>query len=208
MGKAVPCRVALTGSIAMGKSTVAQMFRDAGIPVFDADAEVHKLYSAGGQAVPHVAEFFPDSLKHGSIDRAALSKLVLGNQTAMKRLEEIVHPLVLEAQVAFMDKAAGSGKKIVVFDIPLLFEADRQLEFDVVLVVSAPVEVQRQRALARPGIDDYKLDAILARQVSDEQKRKGATYIISTGVPIEDTRTQVLDIIDRLQEWGGANSNA
>ena len=201
-------KAALTGSIAMGKSTVAAMLRDAGIAVFDADAVVHQLYAKGGQAVEPVGRLFPSVVKAGSIDRAALSKQVLNDTQAMKKLEAIVHPLVRREQAAFMDSVESSESAVAVFDIPLLFETGRAEEFDVVLVVSAPYEIQRARALARPGMSEAKFEAILARQVPDEEKRAGATHVISTDVPMQDTRAQVLAIVSELQSLAGDSLHA
>lgn len=201
-------KAALTGSIAMGKSTVAAMLRDAGIAVFDADAVVHQLYAKNGKAVEAVGRLFPSVVKDGAIDRAALSKQVLNDTQAMKKLEAVVHPLVRHQQAEFMRAVKSSGSSIAVFDIPLLFETGRAQEFDAVLVVSAPYEIQRARALARPGMSEAKFEAILARQVPDEEKRAAATHIISTDVPMEDTQAQVLAIVAELQSLAGDLPNA
>jgi len=199
MANASVLRAALTGSIAMGKSTVADMLRDAGIPVFDADAVVHRLYARGGAAVEPVGRLFPSAVKQGAVDRAALSTHVLNDSGAMKKLEAVVHPLVRHEQDAFMEFVESAGNKIAVFDIPLLFETGRADEFDAVLVVSAPYEVQRARALSRPDMSEEKFEAILARQVPDENKRAAATHVISTDVPMDDTRAQVLAIVEELE---------
>jgi dephospho-CoA kinase len=196
-------KAALTGSIAMGKSTVAAMLREAGVAVFDADAVVHQLYARNGKAVEPVGRLFPTVVKNGEIDRAALSKQVLNDTQAMEKLEAIVHPLVRLEQAAFLDSVKSSDSSIAVFDIPLLFETGRADEFDAVLVVSAPYEVQRARALARPGMSEEKFEAILARQVPDEEKRAAASHVISTAVPISDTRAQVLAIVSELQSLAG-----
>lgn len=192
-------KVALTGSIAMGKSTVAQMMREAGVPVFDADAAVHTLYSTGGRAVPKVAALFPDVVVDGAIDRALLSRHVVGDGEAMKKLETIVHPLVKQEQQAFLRSAEIAGDKLVVFDIPLLFEGNRQAEFDAVLVVSAPADEQRRRALARDGMTEEKFEAILKKQVPDAKKRELADIVISTGNSLDETRAQVENEIQRLR---------
>lgn len=199
MADASVLRAALTGSIAMGKSTVADMLRDAGIPVFDADAVVHRLYARGGAAVEPVGRLFPSAVKQGAVDRAALSTQVLNDSGAMKKLEAVVHPLVRHEQDVFMESVESAGNKIAVFDIPLLFETGRADEFDAVLVVSAPYEVQRARALSRPDMSEEKFEAILARQVPDENKRAAATHVISTDVPMDDTRAQVLAIVEELE---------
>ncbi|NNJ74404.1 MAG: dephospho-CoA kinase [Anderseniella sp.] len=196
-------KAALTGSIAMGKSTVAAMLREAGVAVFDADAVVHQLYAKNGKAVEPVGRLFPTVVKNGEIDRAALSKQVLNDTQAMKKLEAIVHPLVRREQAAFLDSVKSSDSSIAVFDIPLLFETGRAAEFDAVLVVSAPYEVQRARALARPGMSEEKFEAILARQIPDEEKRAAASHVISTAVPIADTQAQVLAIVSELQSLAG-----
>lgn len=196
-------KAALTGSIAMGKSTVASMLRDAGVAVFDADAVVHKLYGKNGKAVAPVGRLFPTVVRDGAIDRVALSKLVLNDTQAMKKLEAVVHPLVRREQAAFLDAVKSSDDKIAVFDIPLLFETGRAEEFDAVLVVSAPYEVQRARALARPGMSEDRFEAILARQVPDEEKRAAASHVISTDVPMADTQAQVLAIVSELQSLAG-----
>jgi len=196
-------KAALTGSIAMGKSTVANMLREAGVAVFDADAVVHQLYARNGKAVEPVRRLFPAVVKDGAIDRVALSKQVLNDTQAMKKLEAVVHPLVRREQAAFLDAVKSSGNSIAVFDIPLLFETGRAEEFDAVLVVSAPYEVQRARALARPGMSEEKFEAILARQVPDEEKRAAASHVISTDLPIADTQAQVLAIVSELQSLAG-----
>jgi len=201
-------KVALTGSIAMGKSTVAGMLREAGVPVFDADAVVHRLYAKNGRAVEPVGLLFPDVVRQGAIDRGELSKLVLNKTDAMAKLEAIVHPLVRQAQEEFLKSVRSSENSIAVFDIPLLFETGRAEEFDAVLVVSAPHEIQRARALARPDMTEAKFEAVLDRQVSDEQKRAGATHIISTDVPMDDTRAQVLAIVKQLQSLAGDQLHA
>lgn len=201
-------KAALTGSIAMGKSTVAAMLLDAGVAVFDADAVVHQLYAKNGEAVEPVGRLFPAVVKQGAIDRIALSKQVLNDTQAMKNLEAIVHPLVRREQAAFLDSVKSSENSIAVFDIPLLFETGRAEEFDAVLVVSAPYEIQRARALARPGMSEAKFEAILARQVPDEEKRAAATHVISTDVPMEDTRAQVLAIVSELQSLAGDRNHA
>ena len=191
-------KVALTGSIAMGKSTVANMLRDEGVPVFDADAAVHRLYSEGGDAVPLITEVFPDAISGNAVDRTRLSALVLSDVAAIKRLEQLVHPLVHREQAAFLEQARVDGTELVVFDIPLLFEGGREAEFDAVLVVSAPAEIQRQRALARDGMSVEKFEAVLARQVPDAVKRSKADIVIPTDTSLDKTRQAVKAAIDRL----------
>jgi dephospho-CoA kinase len=194
--------VGLTGSIGMGKSTTAAMFAAAGAPVYDADAEVHALYAKGGAAVEPVGEAFPGVVVDGAIDRALLSHRVVGNAEAMKRLEAIVHPLVGGTRVGFFEKAVADGADVVVLDIPLLFETGGEKRVDAVVVVSAPTDVQRQRVLARPGMDEAKLDAILARQMADVEKRARAHFVINTGQGLDHAREQVHAVLAKLREPG------
>lgn len=190
----------LTGSIGMGKSATAQMFREAGAPVYDADAAVHALYAKGGAAVPRIAEAFPSAVKDGAVDRAALSGLVLNDPEALKGLESIVHPLVRAAQIAFLQQHRDAGAPLVVLDIPLLFEGGGERFLDAVAVVTAPAAVQRARVLARPGMSEEKLDAILAKQMPDAEKRRRADFIINTGLGFEEARAQVRAVLDALGE--------
>jgi dephospho-CoA kinase len=192
--------IGLTGSIGMGKSTVAQMFADEGAPSFNSDDAVHALYAPGGAAVGPVSAAFPGVLKDGGIDRAALSSHVINNAQAMKRLEQIVHPLVRDANRDFSEKHRAAGTAIVVYDIPLLFEGRGEKTFDKIVVVSAPPDVQRARVLARPGMTEEKFEALLARQVPDEEKRARADFVINTGVSLEETRVQVRAVLDALRE--------
>ncbi len=197
-------KVALTGSIAMGKSTVASIIRELGVPVFDADAAVHELYAAGGKAVEPVGALFPDAIVDGAVDRTRLSGLVVGSPEAMAKLEQVVHPLVHNEQDEFLREANDQGQPIVVFDIPLLFEGNRADEFDAVLVVSAPAEKQRERALARPGMTVDKFEAILARQVPDADKCARADYVIPTGGSLDETRVAVVAALDDLKRQAKA----
>jgi len=192
--------IGLTGSIGMGKSTVAKMFAEEGAPTFDSDAAVHKLYAKGGAAVAAVGAAFPGALRDGAIDRARLSPLVLDNPAALKRLEQIVHPFVRQAQVDFAEAARAEGVEAVVFDIPLLLEGKNADLFDTIVVVSAPAEVQRARVLARPGMSLEKFEQILARQMPDAEKRARADFVIDTGVSLEETRAQVRAVLDVLRE--------
>jgi dephospho-CoA kinase len=194
--------IGLTGSIGMGKSTVAQMFADEGAPAFNSDDAVHALYAPGGAAVGPVSAAFAGVLKDGGIDRAALSAHVINNAEAMRRLEQIVHPLVRDANRAFRERHLAAGTPIVVFDIPLLFEGRGTSNFDKVVVVSAPMDVQRARVLARPGMTAEKFEALLARQVPDAEKRAKADFVINTGVSLEETRAQVRAVLDALREQG------
>ena len=186
----------LTGSIGMGKSTTAQMFRDEGMPVWDADASVHRLYAKGGPAVAPIAQAFPQAVSDGAVDRPALSAILRGDPAAMKRLEAIVHPLVAEDRARFL---AGTDAPLVVLDIPLLFETGAEGWLDATLVVTAPAEVQRDRVLARPGMTEAQLDMILSRQMPDAEKRARADHVIETRT-LDDTRAAVRDLIATLTE--------
>jgi dephospho-CoA kinase len=167
----------------MGKSTAARAFRRLGVPVFDADAAVHALQAKGGRAVRPIGAAFPGTVTGGAVDREALRRAVLGDPAALKRLEAIVHPLVRAEQRRFLARWRGRGARLVVLDIPLLFETRRPArEFDAVIVVSAPAAVQRARVLARRGMTESRLDAILARQMPDAEKRRRATHVIRTGL--------------------------
>ena len=183
----------LTGSIGMGKSTVARMFADAGVPVFDADAEVHRLQGPNGALLPAIAAGFPGTTGAQGVDRAALGAAVLGDDAAIRALEAIVHPAVRAARAAFVARHADAP--LVVFDIPLLFETGGEREVDRVAVVSAAPQVQRARTLARPGMTPAKFDAILARQLPDADKRARADWVIPTDVPLAETRRAVARVI-------------
>ena len=183
----------LTGSIGMGKSTVAAMFLNAGIPVFDADAAVHRLQGPGGRVVAAIEARFPSTTGAGGVNRTALAEAVLGDSDAMRALEAIVHPAVGEERAAFL--AAHEDAPLVVFDVPLLFETGGDKRVDKVAVVSAAAPVQRARVLARPGMTEAKLDAILARQLPDAEKRARADFVIPTDVPLAETRGHVERVI-------------
>ena len=185
--------VGLTGSIGMGKSTVAAMLRDLGVPVFDADAAVHMLQGPGGALVPAIESAFPGTTGAQGVDRARLGPLVLGDDAAMARLEAIVHPAVAEQRRVFL--AAQRGVPLVVFDIPLLFEKGGAHGMDAVIVVSAPGDVQRARVLGRPSMSAEKFEAILARQIPDAEKRARATYVVDTGTPLEETRARLEEVV-------------
>jgi dephospho-CoA kinase len=194
--------IGLTGSIGMGKSTVTQMFAEEGAPGFDSDAAVHALYAPGGAAVVPVEAAFPGVTKDGAIDRAALSARVVGDIDAIKRLEDIVHPLVRQAQIEFLQRQRDAGARVVVLDIPLLFEGGGARLVEKTVVVSAPADVQRARVLSRPGMTEEKFEAILARQMPDAEKRARADFVIDTSGPFEDTRAQVRAVLDALREQG------
>ena len=186
-------RIALTGSIGMGKSTVAKMFDRAGVPVFDADAVVRKLQSPGGGLVDEIGKLFPGTVRCGTLDRECLAHIVLADREKLGALERIVHPAVREAREEFV--AEHSGAPALVFEIPLLFETEGEKEFDKVVVVSAPAELQRARVLQRPGMTAAKLDSILARQVPDEEKRRRADFVVDTGSDLSTTESQVREIL-------------
>jgi dephospho-CoA kinase len=189
-------RIGLTGSIGMGKSTTAQLFREAGVPVHDADATVHRLYA--GRAAPLVEVAFPGVVRDGAVDRAALGQHVIGKPEAMKRLETIVHPLVHEEEQLFLAAAAKSGAHLAVLDIPLLFETGGDSRVDIVVVVSAPPEVQRARVLARAGMTPGRFEAILAKQMPDAEKRRRAHFVVDSSKGVADARRQVSDILQAL----------
>jgi dephospho-CoA kinase len=191
--------IGLTGSIGMGKSETTKMFRDLGIPTYDSDAAVHALYEFGGAAVAPIESAFPGTVVDGRVDRTKLSVCVVHDKEALKRLEAIVHPLVAGTQRAFLQKAANDGAKMVVLDIPLLYETEGHKRVDVTVVVSAPPDVQRARVLARPGMTPEKLDAILAKQLADGEKRKRADFVVDTSKGLEHARTQVAEIVKALQ---------
>jgi dephospho-CoA kinase len=199
-------RLGLTGSIGMGKSTTAKMFAQEGVPVFDADAEVHRLYAIGGGAVEPVGAAFPGVVRGGAIDRETLSAQVVGRPDALARLEAIVHPLVAEARERFLAGAERTGHPVVVLDIPLLFEAGREDEVDAIAVVSAPRHVQRARVLERPGMTAERFEALHARQVPDAEKRARADFVIDTGRGLEPAREQVRLILAELSKPGWMRS--
>jgi dephospho-CoA kinase len=191
-----PLILGLTGSIGMGKSTVAAMFEERGVPVFDADAVVHRLQGPGGVLVEPIEAAFPGSTGPQGVLRESLGAQVFGDPAALARLEEIVHPAVAALRHEFMIEHGGAP--LVVFDIPLLFEKGGHEQVDQVVVVSAPAEVQRARVLARPGMSAEKFARILALQVPDAEKRARADHVIDTGVTLAQTRAQVADLIDAL----------
>jgi dephospho-CoA kinase len=192
--------IGLTGSIGMGKSTVARMFAEEGAPFFDSDAAVHELYGPGGAAVGPVEAAFPGVCRGGGIDRALLSARVINDPEQMRRLEGLVHPLVQLAQAKYITARASEGVEFAVLDIPLLLELSHPRDVDAVVVVSAPPEVQRARVLARAGMTREKFEAILARQMPDAEKRARADFVIDTGGDLASTRAQVRTVLDALGE--------
>jgi dephospho-CoA kinase len=189
--------VGLTGSIGMGKSTVAARLRALGVPVCDADAEVHKLYE--GAAVPAIEAAFPGTTLDGKVDRQKLAAALLAEPEKFKRLEAIVHPLVLEAERAFLRGEAAIGAGMAVLEIPLLLETGGERRVDAVIVVSAPAEAQRIRVMGRPGMTLEKLEQMLSRQMSDADKRAKADFVVDTGGTFEETYAQVDKIIESLK---------
>ncbi len=195
-----PYLVGLTGSIGMGKSETLKMFARLGIPVYDADAAVHRLYAPGGAAVPLIEKAFPGTVKDGRVDRAELAKRVTGDEAAFKTLECIVHPLVGAERNRFLEQAAADGAEMIVQDIPLLFETGGDKAVDAVVVISAPSHLQRQRVLERPGMSAEKLDHILLRQTPDAEKRAKAHFVIETDKGLAHAFEQVKAVVAALHE--------
>ncbi|CAM1630657.1 dephospho-CoA kinase [Bartonella apihabitans] len=187
----------LTGSIGMGKTTTAGFFEEAGVPVYNADRAVHELYESK-PVIEDLSRIFPDCLTDGRIDRSKLSKTIVKNPSKLVLLEKFIHPLVRKKEKDFVKMHRDRGDPLVVLDIPLLFETGPEGRVDKIAVVSAPTEIQRQRVLARSGWDDEKLDRILSRQISDEEKRRRADFVIDTGKSLDDAREQVKHLISRL----------
>lgn len=188
--------IGLTGSAAMGKSTVAAMFAARGVAVFDADRAVHRLYS--GAAAPLIESAFPRTVAGGVVDRVKLGAAVLGRPEALARVEAIVHPLVREAESAFRSRAAAEGRRMALIDVPLLLETGGERRVDLVIVVSAPAGIQRERLLARPAMNPGKVDAILARQMPDADKRRRAHFIVDTGASLSATEAQIEGLMPAL----------
>jgi dephospho-CoA kinase len=191
--------IGLTGSIGMGKSTTAAMFADEGVPVYDADAEVHFLQGPGGAAVAPIEAAFPGVVKNGAVDRGALGERVIGHPEAMRTLEAIVHPLLGASRAAFFERAEAAGVDMVVLDIPLLFETGGEKRVDAVVVASASEAMQRERVLARPGWGAERLDAVLAKQMHDTEKRARAHFVVDTGQGMDAAREQVRRVIAALK---------
>jgi dephospho-CoA kinase len=189
--------IGLTGSIAMGKTTTAQLFAESNVPVHDADATVHRLYE--GEAVAAIEAAFPGTTKNHKVDRAALGQRIVGNADALKRLEAIVHPLVRQAEIRFLENAANTGSKVALLDIPLLYETGGDKRVDAVVVVTAPADMQRARVSER-GIDPAQLESLQARQMPDAEKRRRADFVVDTSRGIESARAQVQDILSAVEK--------
>ena len=183
----------LTGSIGMGKTTTARLFAEEGVPVHDSDAAVHRLYE--GDAVAAIEQAFPGTTAAGKVDRQKLGAKVVNDATALKRLEDIVHPLVRQSETKFLEAARARGESIVVLDIPLLYETGGEKRVDAVVVVTAPAEIQRKRVLERPGMTPDKFAVLLEKQVPDAQKRVRADFIVDSGHGVEPAREQVRQIL-------------
>ena len=192
-----PMIIGLTGSIGMGKSAVAAMFADEGVPVFDADATVHDLQKAGGALVPAIESAFPGTTGPDGVDRKALGAAVFGDRDRLALLESIIHPAVGERRKMFLESHQGTD--MILFDIPLLFEKGGQAGVDTVVVVSAPAPVQRERVLARSNMTPDKFEHILALQMNDADKRAGADHVIDTGKDIKETRADVRALVKKLR---------
>lgn len=197
----------LTGSIGMGKSTSAQFFKDAGIPVHDSDATVHMLYES--EAVPLIEKAFPGTTNENGVDRGELSKRVVGNDTEIKKLEKIIHPLVRREETRFREKTISDDHKLAILDVPLLFETKGEGRVDGIIVVTAPSEVQRQRVLARDGMTVEKFESILQRQIPDQIKRSKADFLIDTSKGLNAANADVLEIIQTVTSgnWSKGNSD-
>ncbi len=191
-----PFVIGLTGSIGMGKTTTARLFAEEGAAVWDADAAVARLYAPGGRAVPAIARLHPPAVRDGAVDREALRKWIARDDSALEKLEKTVHPLVAENRARFLESADSD---IVVLDIPLLFETGGDAAMDMVVVVSAPPEVQRERVLARPGMTPERFELILSRQMPDREKRARADAVIVTD-SLENARRQVHDLVQRIRQ--------
>jgi dephospho-CoA kinase len=185
----------LTGSIGMGKSTTAKLFAEAGVPVYDADATVHRIYE--GEAAPAIEAAFPGTTVNGKVDRARLSERVMHDPAAIRRLEQIVHPMLRSHHQRFLEEAEKSGAPVAVVDIPLLYETGGETRVDAVVVVTTSPEIQRERILARENMTSEKLDAILARQLPDIEKRKRADFVVDTSHGLDPVRARIRDILDK-----------
>jgi dephospho-CoA kinase len=193
----------LTGSLGMGKSTTAMMFAEEGVPVHDADAAVHRLYA--GDAAPLIEQAFPGTTADGKVDREKLGRAVLGDAAAIKKLEQLIHPLVRKDEERFLGEAAQTGAEVAVLDIPLLFETGGDERCDAVVVVSAPADVQRARAFERPGMTEAKFQALLAKQMPDAEKRARADFVVDSGKGFDSARAQVREILKQVATMANRN---
>jgi len=193
--------IGLTGSIGMGKTTTAACFAHRGVPVCNADAEVHRLYE--GAAVPLIEAAFPGTTREGKVDRGLLAEALAGDQARLKQLEAIIHPMVVEAELAFLREHEARGAAMALLEIPLLFEAGADERVDVTVVVSAPPHAQRKRVLARPGMSEAKFEALLKRQFPDDLKRERADFIVDTGGSLADVEAQVDKLLTILEGRDG-----
>lgn len=191
-------RIALTGSIGMGKSTTAQMFAEEGIPIWDADAAVHRLYGPDAEGTEAIAALVPGVFTENGVDRGRLQEAIDRQPELLSRIERAIHPLVARDRKRFSEDARRNGAAAVLFDIPLLFETGAARDFDTVVTVSAPAEVQRKRVLARPGMTPERFEAILDRQVPDAEKRARSDFVVTTDRGFGDARIQVRDILEKL----------
>ncbi len=195
----------LTGSIAMGKSTAAASFRRLGVPVYDADGAVHRLLAKGGAAVPLIAEAFPGTVVDGVVDRQTLGRIVFKDRSGLARLERIIHPLVRAGEGRFLRRQAARRARLVVLDIPLLFEDGGEGRCDAVVVVSAPAFVQTQRVLSRPGMTLERLEGILKRQMPDREKRRRAHFVVETGLGKRHGLRRIAHIVKVMRGRRGRN---
>jgi len=193
----------LTGSIAMGKTTAARVFRRLGVPVYDADAAVHRVMGPGGEAVASIAKAFPDVVTNGAVDRQALGAIVFKDKAALVRLEGIVHPIVRRAQDKFLRRHSARRARLVVLDIPLLLESGGHRRVDAVVVVSAPLFIQAQRVLARPGMTRGRLKGILERQMPDREKRRRADFVVTTGLGKRVSLRKLIHIVKVMRAQRG-----
>ena len=196
----------LTGSIGMGKSTIAAMFAEEGAAVWDADAAVHRLYAKDGDGAPAIRDIAPGAIVDGAVDRGALRAAILDDPDLLKKIESVIHPLVAADRAKALDQARAEGRIVAVLDIPLIFETGATNAFDAIVVVSAPAEVQRERVLARPTMTVEAFEAILAKQTPDAEKRAGADFVIDTGGTFEDSRDQVRKVMDWVKEKATSNA--
>lgn len=195
--------IGLTGSIGMGKTQTAALFEEEGVPRYDADAAVHGLYEVGGAAVGPIGEMFPEAVRDGAVDRAALGRIVLKDGAKLAALEKMVHPLAGATQVDFLNAQMAAGATHVLLDIPLLFETGGHEFVDCVVVVSAPPDIQRARVLERPGMTEEKFADILAKQVPDSDKRAAADFIVDSSVSVADAHRQVKEILAAVRDRKG-----